>query len=94
MKKLIAKTLENVEKERLRAFLDGMFIEPGTVLRGDEIGQEEPESVIFSCVPYFEAQAPIKPTPGQADRYHPARTLMQSYYPYEVSKEQKSLDLH
>ncbi|KAF2649273.1 hypothetical protein K491DRAFT_735215, partial [Lophiostoma macrostomum CBS 122681] len=86
-KRLITKTLEKVEKEKLHAFLDGMFIEPGTVLRGDEISQKDPESVIFSCVPFLEAQAPVKLSSGKVDRYHPPRSLMQSYYPYEPVRE-------
>ncbi|KAF2873872.1 hypothetical protein BDV95DRAFT_355291 [Massariosphaeria phaeospora] len=82
---LTRKTLEKVEKEKAKVFLDGMFIEPGTVLRADEEKQQtgvqsELQSVIFSCIPYFDIQPPLKTT---TDRLYPPRTLMQSKYPYE-----------
>ena len=87
--KLTRKLLERVEKEKLKAFLDGMFIEPGTVLRADESHQSEPQSVIFSCIPYFDLQAPARKAPiaGRTDRLFPSRTLMQSCYPYEPVRE-------
>lgn len=81
------KTLERIETEKLKAFLDGMFIEPGTVLRGDEKHQTDPHSVIFSSVPYFDIHPPFKPAAGKSDRLHPPRSLMQSYYPYEPVRE-------
>jgi hypothetical protein len=87
LKTLIVKTLEKIEKEKLKAFLGGMFIEPGTVLRGDESDRDDALSVIFACVPFFEVQTPQKPSYGKADRFHPPRTLMQTYYPYEPVRE-------
>lgn len=86
MKFLVAKTLGKVEREHIKAFLGGMFIEPGTVLRSDECKQPDPESVIFSCTPYFELRKSF-PGNAQTDRLHPARTLIQSYYPYEPVRE-------
>ena len=83
---LVAKTLHKIEKEHIKAFLGGMFIEPGTVLRSDECNQPDPGSVIFSCTPYFELRKSI-PANVQMDRLHPARTLIQSYYPYEPVRE-------
>ncbi|KAF2706021.1 hypothetical protein K504DRAFT_460110 [Pleomassaria siparia CBS 279.74] len=85
LRRLTSKTLGKVEKEKLKAFLDGMFIEPGTVLRGDEKHSNDPYSVIFSCVPHFDVQPPFRPPPGRS--LHPPRSLMQSYYPYEPVKE-------
>ena len=84
LQELVRKTFDRVEKEKLKIFLGGMFIEPGTVLRADESHQSDPDSVIFSCVPYFDLQTPAKKTlnAGQANRCS-SRTLMQSYYPYE-----------
>ncbi|KAH6642330.1 hypothetical protein C7974DRAFT_420630 [Boeremia exigua] len=84
LQEMVKKTFDRVEKEKLKAFLDGMFIEPGTVLRGDESDQSDPESVIFSCLPYFDLQIPAKKAPNanQGNRFS-SRTLMQSYYPYE-----------
>jgi hypothetical protein len=76
-------TLAKVEKDHLNAFLGGMFIKPGTVLRGDEAKLSGPASVIFSCIPHFEIRKPLKTTAAQSDHLHPPRTLMQSYYPYE-----------
>ncbi|KAF2466121.1 uncharacterized protein BDR25DRAFT_79625, partial [Lindgomyces ingoldianus] len=64
-----------------------MFIEPGTVIRGDESERDDSQSVIFSCVPYFDIQVPPKTTLGKTDRLHPPRSLMQSYYPYEPLRE-------
>ncbi|KAF1970652.1 hypothetical protein BU23DRAFT_556613 [Bimuria novae-zelandiae CBS 107.79] len=83
---LVVKTLHKIEKEYTKAFLGGMFIEPGTVLRGDESNRPDPHSVIFSCTPYFDIRkSNASSTP--ADKLHPARTLMQSYYPYEPVRE-------
>jgi hypothetical protein len=82
--RLVAKTLEKIENDKLKVYLDGMFIEPGTVLRGDETGREDDAlSIIFACVPYLDIQTPIKSVSGQTVRLHPPRTLMQSFYPYE-----------
>ncbi|KAF2004202.1 hypothetical protein P154DRAFT_519438 [Amniculicola lignicola CBS 123094] len=83
--RLVLKTLEKIEKEKINASVDGMFIEPGTVVRGDD--KTNPLSVIFSCVPYFQVQPPTKFTPGQNGRYHVSRSLMQTYYPYESVRE-------
>jgi hypothetical protein len=89
LQKLIKKLLDKVEKEHVDALLDGMFIKPGTVLRGDESHQSDPQSAIFSCVPYFELQPAVKrnSATGQINRLFPPRTLMQSYYPYEPVRE-------
>lgn len=64
-----------------------MFIEPGTIIRGDESSRGDPHSVIFSCIPYFDIRKPLKGTVGQGDRLHPPRTLIQSYYPYEPVRD-------
>lgn len=82
LQKLVRQLFAKVEKEKLKVFLGGMFIEPGTVLRADESHQTDPQSVIFSCVPYFDLQIPAKKMPATANRFS-SRTLMQSYYPYE-----------
>jgi hypothetical protein len=89
LQKLIGKLLDKVEKDHVDALLDGMFIKPGTVLRGDESHQPDPQSAIFSCVPYFELQPAVKRSSatGQVNRLFPPRTLMQSYYPYEPVRE-------
>lgn len=79
---LVRHLFDKVEKEKLKVFLDGMFIEPGTVLRADESHQKDPQSAIFSCIPYFDLQVPTKKTPATANHFS-SRTLMQSYYPYE-----------
>ncbi|KAJ4362366.1 hypothetical protein N0V83_010459 [Neocucurbitaria cava] len=85
---LIWETFKAIEKDKIKAFLDGMFIEPGTVIRADEKGQAESQSVIFSCIPYFDLQPPAKKlATGQGDRLFPSRTLMQSYYPYEPVRD-------
>ncbi|KAJ4308443.1 hypothetical protein N0V94_009351 [Neodidymelliopsis sp. IMI 364377] len=87
--KLTKKLLEKVEKERLKAFLGGMFIEPGTVLRVDESDRSDPTSAIFSCIPYFNLQTPTRETAMsvQLNRLFPVRTLLQSYYPYEPVRD-------
>lgn len=56
------------------------------MLRGDETKQPDSQSVIFSCIPYFDIRKPTKNN-GQSDRLHPPRTLMQTYYPYEPVRE-------
>ncbi|OAG03264.1 uncharacterized protein CC84DRAFT_1261852 [Paraphaeosphaeria sporulosa] len=83
---LIFKTLHKVEKESVKAFLGGLFVDPGTVVRGDECNQPDPQSIIFSCTPYFEIQK-SHPSSSDSDRLHPARTLIQTYYPYEPVKD-------
>jgi hypothetical protein len=89
LQKLTRNLLDKVEKEHVDALLEGMFIKPGTVLRGDESHQSDPQSAIFSCVPYFELQPAVKRSSatGQVNRLFPPRTLMQSYYPYESVRE-------
>lgn len=83
---LIVQTLRKIEKEHIKAFLGGLFIEPGTILRGDECHQPDPDHVIFSCTPYFNIQKGST-TGTQGGLLHPARTLIQSYYPYEPVRE-------
>jgi hypothetical protein len=85
---LTREMLAKIEKEKVNVFLDGMFIDPGTVLRADEKDRPDAQSVIFSCIPYFDLQTPAsKSSSGPADRLFPARTLIQSYYPYEPVRE-------
>lgn len=85
---LTRELLSKVEKVKVKAFLDGMFVEPGTVLRADERDQTDPQSVIFSCIPYFDLQPPAKKaSTSLGDRLFPPRTLMQSYYPYEPVRD-------
>jgi hypothetical protein len=55
-------------------------------VRGDECHQPEPQSVIFSCTPYFDIQKCHHNNPD-TDRLHPPRTLIQSYYPYEPVRD-------
>jgi hypothetical protein len=91
LQELVKKTFDKVEKEKLKVFLGGVFVEPGTVLRVDENCVPDPSSVIFSCVPYFDLQnsSTKKSTAGQTLRA-PSRSLMQSYYPYEPVEERDS----
>lgn len=58
-------------------------------MRVDERCQPDPESVIFSCIPYYDLQEPLanKPTPGLQSRVYSPRTLMQAAYPYEPVRE-------
>ncbi|KAH7355753.1 hypothetical protein BKA66DRAFT_553488 [Pyrenochaeta sp. MPI-SDFR-AT-0127] len=85
---LLEDIFKKVEKENVKSFLDGMFIDPGTVVRADESGRDDSESVIFSCVPYLELRPPAKKlSTGLGGRLFPYRTLMQSFYPYEPVQE-------
>jgi hypothetical protein len=86
LRKLVRQLFDKVEKDKLKVFLGGMFIEPGTVLRADESHQPDIQSVTFSCVPYFDLHVPARKTPATANRFS-SRTLMQSYYPYEPVQE-------
>ncbi|KAF2809040.1 uncharacterized protein BDZ99DRAFT_533424 [Mytilinidion resinicola] len=80
----VSTLLARVETENIKTALDGMFIEQGTVLRCDfKDGQGKEHAVIFSCVPYFDLQAPMKPRLSRGQRLHPVRTLMSTLYPYE-----------
>ncbi|CAI6340864.1 unnamed protein product [Periconia digitata] len=83
MQKVISKLFLRIEKERLKAYVDGMFVEPGTTLRADDSDHNDPQSVIFSCIPYFELQKSLPTASARSDNLHPSRTLMQAYYPYE-----------
>jgi Mg2+ and Co2+ transporter CorA len=88
MRVLLIRSFQKIESDGLRTFLGGMYIEPGTVIRGDETNQDDPQSVIFSCIPYFGVQAPCTPSRSlQDDALHPPRTLMQTYYPYEPVRD-------
>lgn len=51
--------LARIEKHKVKAYLDGLYVEPGIVMRVDERCQPDPQSAIFSCVPYFDLQEPI-----------------------------------
>ena len=88
LQELVRKAFDKVEKEKLKVFLGGVFVEPGTVLRVDENCVPDPSSVVFSCVPFFDLQTSStkKSTAGQTLRA-PSRSLMQSYYPYEPVEE-------
>jgi hypothetical protein len=89
---LARELLAKIEKHRVKNFQDGFFVEPGTVLRADEIKQPTPESAIFSCIPYFDLQPPVKAVtkPRHGERLYPPRTLMQSYYSHEDVRERDS----
>jgi hypothetical protein len=82
--------LAKVEKHKVKAYLDGLYVEPGTVMRADERCQPNPQSVTFSCIPYFDLQQPIKGSTSSTDRVYPPRTLMQCAYPYEPVRERDS----
>jgi hypothetical protein len=89
LQKVIEKTLSQIEKDHLKTFQSGMFIEPGTILRGDDANKSTPSSVIFACVPHFDIRKPLTGT-SASNRLHPPRTLMQSFYPkypYEPVRE-------
>jgi hypothetical protein len=92
LRMLTRELLAKIEKRKVKAFQHGWFIEPGTVLRADEKGQFDPQTVIFSCIPYFDLQPIVKPTSTTraGDRLYPPRTLMQSYYAYEDVRERDS----
>ncbi|KAL5120030.1 hypothetical protein ACEQ8H_002128 [Pleosporales sp. CAS-2024a] len=88
---LVKEIMIYIERHRVKAFLDGFFVEPGTVVRAVEKCQTDPQSVIFSSIPYFELQQPRKrlpPSPGK--RLFPPRTLMQFAYPYEQVQDRDS----
>lgn len=80
MKVLVAETLAKV-KERMQPFSEGLYIEPGFVMRGDDKSGNETESVIFSCIPYFDIRAPSKAASPNGTSF-PRRTLMQMRYPH------------
>ncbi|RMZ71165.1 Mg2+ transporter [Pyrenophora seminiperda CCB06] len=92
LRTLAHKLLAKVWKDKVKRFQGGMFIEPGTVLRADEqaderadkIDQPDPQSAIFSCVPYFSLERPVKGlSSGPGSKLFPPRTLMQAFYPFE-----------
>lgn len=82
---LVRDLLAKIEKRKVKPFLDGLYVEPGTVLRVDESCGTDPQSVIFSCIPYLDLQEPL--VNKSADRRYPPRTLMQTAYAYEPVRE-------
>lgn len=84
---LICEMLTRLRDDKIKPFVGGKFIEPGTVLRADGSDPTDSQSVIFSCVPYFSLQQTVKLSPGQGDLLCPPRTLMQTLYPYESVRE-------
>jgi hypothetical protein len=88
---LVVEVLAQVERHKVKAFLDGFFIEPGTVLRTIEKCQPDAQAVVFSCIPYLELQRPPQRTsPKLGERLFPPRTLMQAMYPYEPVRDRDS----
>lgn len=91
LKVLTKEAFARIEKHKVKAFLDGFFIEPGTVLRTIEKCQPDPQAVIFSCIPYLELQQPNQSPPHRpGDGLFPPRTLMQAMYPYEPVRDRDS----
>ena len=84
---LTHEVLIKLRDEKMKPFVGGRYIEPGTVIRADGFDATDSQSVIFSCVPYFSLQEIAKPTPGRDDLLCPPRTLMQALYPYESVRE-------
>lgn len=84
---LTREVLTKLRDDKIKPFVSGKFIEPGTVLRADEANPTDSQSVIFSCVPYFSLQQVAKPSPEHRDLLCPPRTLMQALYPYESVRE-------
>lgn len=82
---LVRDLFAKIEKRKVKPFLDGLYVEPGTVLRVDESCGTDPQSVIFSCVPYLDLQEPV--VTKSTERRYPPRTLMQSAYAYESVRE-------
>lgn len=88
LKRLTVEMLNKIETHKVKRFLEGFFVEAGTVLRADETCQPDPKSVIFSCVPYYALEPLSKrPSTGLGDRVFPARSLMQTFYPYEPVRD-------
>ncbi|KAH6875795.1 hypothetical protein BKA58DRAFT_128904 [Alternaria rosae] len=84
---LTREILGKLRGKKIKSFVGGRYIEPGTVLRADESDPTDSQPVIFSYVPYFSLQQVARPTPGQEDSLFPPRTLMQALYPYESVRE-------
>ena len=88
LKALTAELLDHVEKQKVKPFVNGLYVLPGTVLRADEIHRMQKDNLaaIFSCVPYLEIQDAMASRGTMAPSYAP-RSLMQSYYPLESTAE-------
>jgi len=84
---LTREVLIKLRDEKIKPFVGGRYIAPGTVLRADESASADSQSVIFSCVPYFSLQHVAKPPLGKGDLLCPPRTLLQALYPYESVRE-------
>ncbi|KAI3327062.1 hypothetical protein HD806DRAFT_381807 [Xylariaceae sp. AK1471] len=69
----------------------GYYIEPGTVLRCDGRYDQKPsrgeKSVFFCSVPYLQLGKQVEPVNNDVEsekHIHPARTLMESLYDYDL----------
>ncbi|KAI1152115.1 hypothetical protein F4825DRAFT_330408 [Nemania diffusa] len=85
------------EKKYSSGSRHGYYIEPGTVLRCDARYDHEPDkvgkSVFFCSVPYLQLgkQDQPKSTREEFDMHvHPARTLMESLYDYDLLDDRDS----
>ncbi|CAN9307174.1 unnamed protein product [Alternaria alternata] len=88
--RLLARTralLTKVYTEKVKPFLGGRFIEPGTVLRVDDPDGSDSQPVIFSCVPYLSLEPPEKQGSEANKSCFPPHTLMQAMYLYEPVRE-------
>ncbi|KAF2026898.1 hypothetical protein EK21DRAFT_33642, partial [Setomelanomma holmii] len=91
MQTLVQELSIKIDRHKKRSYAEGYFIEPGTVLRADEKCQPDPQSVIFSCIPYFDLQTMAsKSGKTLKPRLSPPRTLLQSLYPDESVRERDS----
>ncbi|KAF2969003.1 hypothetical protein GQX73_g4578 [Xylaria multiplex] len=85
------------EKKYSSGSRQGYYIEPGTVLRCDERYDQDPskgaKSVFFCSVPYLQLGSHCMPE-GLGEegktRTHPARTLMESLYDYDLLDDRDS----
>lgn len=89
LRTLIQDISAKIEKHNVKPFLGGLYVEPGTVIRIDEKCQSDPQSVIFSCIPYLDISRPVAKTSSTKTKSgsFPARTLMQCAYPHESVRE-------
>ncbi|KAF2457630.1 hypothetical protein BDY21DRAFT_30142 [Lineolata rhizophorae] len=96
-RKVVEALLRRIEKDKVRNFMDGSFVEPGTVLRSEGVPSEKErlldtstESAIFVSFPFLDIRNQQARSRGQRKRstsLHPTRSLLQSFYPFESTRE-------
>lgn len=95
-REVVERLFETITKERMHNYVDGRFIEPGTVLRADAQSNDTAQgaSATFVSFPFIDIHPGPGVTEGQSRAplgQHPPRSLLQTYWP-QISQAQDRQD--